>query len=255
MPELHKDINKYEVHEDKDYVDSDYYLEPFVTPEIVAKELQAFFDKPIPECLEIYESISPQTVFFELFAFDATHYKYEHDKAIFEAGSEARKAAAKDLFDKKKKTGAIPLDRTFEWKEEFTPLAVFTDPSGQANTIWKALPIAKILAMGETSEMDNPNGLKVGDIVKLPDDWVWSAENPVYQQYINHPEKNMKGAVQVTKPPMRWIYNAFAPNGRLGSKAINLNPLNNKNLGFTYQGFVPEFKGKLNKEKLLNYVW
>ena len=256
MVKLAPEIDKYEVHTNKDYSEKDYYLEHFITPEIVKNELQTFFDKPIPKVLEIFESISPQVVFFELFAFDATRYKYEYQKAISDAGSEERKKLAKELFDKKKQLGQIPINQKFDWKEEeFVPLAIFTDPSGQANTIWKALPIAKILAIGETSDADNPLGLKVGDIVKIPDDWVWTAENPVYQQYINHPDRNMTGALQISKPPMRWIYNAFAPNGRLGSKAVNLNPLNNKNLGFTYQAFVPEFKGKLSKEKLLANVW
>ena len=254
MPELHESISGVVALDPKDYNEKDYWLAEYLPPSIVADEIKSFINKPIPQELELYKGFGINDIIIELFVINSQYYKELYNRQKFEEGKVEREKSAREVFDRKKASGSLALDAVFEFKDiEYTGLASTIDPSGAGNQEWLSLPFAKVLAMGVADKEFNPLDVKVGDIIRLPDSMVWKAENPVYQQYINHPEYNMKGAKQITKPPMRWIYSAFNSQG-MARDAFNINPLNYKNHGFIYKKKVTEVTAVLDVENLLKYT-
>lgn len=253
MPELHESISGVVALDPKDYNEKDYWLAEYLPPSIVADEIKAFINKPIPKELKLYKGFGINDIIIELFVIDGTtHYK--------EYMRSQREVTQRQMFEINKAKGIIALDAKFVYKEEEESEqerkargTVIIDPSGESNTKWMTLPFAKVLAMGVADKEFNPHDVKTGDIIRLPDSMVWKAENPVYQQYINHPEYNMKGAKQITKPPMQWIYSAFNSQG-MARDAFNINPLNYKNHGFIYKKKVTEVTAVLDVENLLKYT-
>jgi hypothetical protein len=269
MADLHESISGITVIEQKDAQEKDYYLAEFLTPEIVAKELNEFVNREIPKEISIYKGLKPNVVLIELFAIDGTPYKEAFMKAKKEEYRKQEEESQRKAFDLKKANGIVPIDEKFVFKDLSDNSGgkdisgnsggksnvIIIDTSGQSTNEWFSLPIARVIAIGETDSEFNPLGIKVGDLVRLPDYWTWKAENPAYAQYISsNPWKEAKGIRQVTKPPMPWIYNAFAGNSGLARDAFNLNPMNHKNHGFIYKKMVTELEGLINVKELLKYT-
>lgn len=256
MADLHESISGFNVIEQKAAQEKDYWLAEFLTPEVVASELREFISREIPKEISIYKGLKPNVVLIELFAIDGTPHKEAYMKAQWEANKPSREAEARRVFDERKKKGVIALDVKFEFQDEAYNLRpTIIDPSGQSTNEWFSLPIARVIAIGETDSEFNPLGIKAGDLVRLPDFWTWKAENPAYFEFINkNPWSESKGVRQVSRPPMPWIYNAFAGNSGLARDAFNLNPMNHKNHGFIYKKMVTELDGLINIDELIKYT-